>query len=889
MSKRNSNRNLRAAATNSTTAPAAKDIAVTSLPTSTPVEKSKPRQFRIAQSIQDSYRNRLPLSLPEFKEAREMARRAFQRDRRRLYELYEDSELDNHVKSQLRTRRLKVLAEKFVVLDATGKPNKELTKLFKKGWFEEFISHCIDTKFYGYSLLEFGKIIQTNNSKFADFEDVFSWPRTLLYPDQGQLLLTSRLTAKYQYRNPDGTFNSPWLLELGKLSDYGELESIVPEVIFKRYSRADWQRFAEKFGLPTVALFTTETSQSALDTKEAYLRNFGNNSYLLGDKDTDELQFLESKSSTGNAHLVFKESIIVSNEEISKGISGQTGTTDQKAFVGAAEVHERILDDYHTSDLRYANNIIQTKLIPRLLDQLNWPLEGCEFVFDAFIEKPNPDKAKPPKKDAEPDVANFIKPSAITAVAEGKEPRFQLEALADQISAFRNLNTCCHHIEAADKENSLLSKLFNSIFNKHLKKLYKLFGKKEQLTNKEYQPFLQELTSATGTHLSKGFETAFKKEAESRMFTFKDEAFVRKAQESIFTFSGAKSLNQLILLREVIIKDGKTLPFTEFRAKAIAINKEWNQTWLRTEYDSVLQTATMASKWQDIEAQKKTYPYLVYKIVGDALVRPEHQALSGIVRKVDDAFWKSYYPPNGWNCRCTVTQLRKADETPNNDQFEERIKKAKVDPYFKFNPGIEGRVFDRNIRYFKTICGANLSACDPQKIMKQLGGYEAKALHNFLLDECDYQYLEGTKLSKNGAFLIHPKNWLKSDIVSAKQCWPAMEKSGLQFIGIENPKGVNGIFEQNFDGMLNGVSSELKFVVGGKQDVWSTINRDIRKANAQGAENVVIALDQTYDITDDELDRIQRRALGVLKVIESENSLKTIYFLSKNKERIISR
>lgn len=879
MSKRNTNRNLRAAATNSTTASAAKDIAVPSLPTSAPVERVKPRQFRIAQSIQDSYRNRLPLSLPEFKEAREMARRAFQRDRRRLYELYEDTELDNHVKSQLRTRRLKVLAEKFVVLDATGKPNKELTKLFKKGWFEEFISHCIDTKFYGYSLLEFGKIIQTNNSKFADFEDVFSWPRTLLYPDQGQLLLTSRLTAKYQYRNPDGTFNSPWLLELGKLSDYGELESIVPEVIFKRYSRADWQRFAEKFGLPTVALFTTETSQSALDTKEAYLRNFGNNSYLLGDKDTDELQFLESKSSTGNAHLVFKESIIVSNEEISKGISGQTGTTDQKAFVGAAEVHERILDDYHTSDLRYANNIIQTKLIPRLIDQLNWPLEGCEFVFDAFIEKPKPDKAKPPKKDSEPDVANFIKPSAITAVAEGKEPRFQLEALADQISAFRNLNTCCHHIEAADKEDSLLTKLFNKIFNKHLKKLHKLFGKKEQLTNKEYQPFLQELTSATGTHLSKGFETAFKKEAESRMFTFKDEAFVRKAQESIFTFSGAKSLNQLILLREVITKDGKTLPFTEFRAKALAINKEWNQTWLRTEYDSVLQTATMASKWQDIEAQKKTYPYLVYKTVGDALVRPEHQALSGIVRKVDDAFWKSYYPPNGWNCRCTVTQLRKADETPNNDQFEERIKKAKVDPYFKFNPGIEGRVFDRNIRYFKTICGANLSACDPQKIMKQLGGYEAKALHNFLLDECDYQYLEGTKLSENGAFLIHPKEWSKADIDSAKKCYSAMEKAGLQFIGLQEPKQVNGISLKSYDGMLEGKACELKSIERNSSNLYNRIQKHMEKANKQGAEILVIVIADfdKYDVK--EIEIIKQRIQGKLSDKKQLSILKEVKLL----------
>ena len=61
---------------------------------------------------------------------------------------------------------------------------------------------------------------------------------------------------------------------------------------------------------------------------------------------------LLERSISGNPHHIFLDFIKINNEENSKGINGQVATADEKAFVGSAEVQERILNDYTESRLR---------------------------------------------------------------------------------------------------------------------------------------------------------------------------------------------------------------------------------------------------------------------------------------------------------------------------------------------------------------------------------------------------------------------------------------------------------------------------------------------------------------------------------------------------------
>lgn len=82
---------------------------------------------------------------------------------------------------------------------------------------------------------------------------------------------------------------------------------------------------------------------------------------------------------------------------------------------------------------------------------------------------------------------------------------------------------------------------------------------------------------------------------------------------------------------------------------------------LRIMFDTNIRMAHAAGDWAKIERVKETRPYLMYDAVMDGRTRPQHKGWSGTVLPVDDPFWDTHYPPNGWRCRCRVRQLGPRD------------------------------------------------------------------------------------------------------------------------------------------------------------------------------------------------------------------------------------
>lgn len=75
---------------------------------------------------------------------------------------------------------------------------------------------------------------------------------------------------------------------------------------------------------------------------------------------------------------------------------------------------------------------------------------------------------------------------------------------------------------------------------------------------------------------------------------------------------------------------------------------------LETIYETNMQSAYMAGRYAQMMQATQYAPWWEYSAIMDSRTRPAHAALSGRVFRYDDPFWDSWYPPNGFRCRCRV-------------------------------------------------------------------------------------------------------------------------------------------------------------------------------------------------------------------------------------------
>ncbi len=141
------------------------------------------------------------------------------------------------------------------------------------------------------------------------------------------------------------------------------------------------------------------------------------------------------------------------------------------------------------------------------------------------------------------------------------------------------------------------------------------------------------------------------------------EKLSEEAKRRAFTVSGLAKLDQVTAVQQALTKcmeEGGTP--ADFKKQIPEIIKAQGWTGKKAHridniFRTNLQSAYMAGRYEQMQKATKLRPYWMLVAVYDKRTRVTHLAVDGLVFPHDHPFWQTWYPPNGFACRCIVITL----------------------------------------------------------------------------------------------------------------------------------------------------------------------------------------------------------------------------------------
>jgi len=300
-------------------------------------------------------------------------------NREELHRLYVRITEEAHLASQWETRTLKTIEKEWRIVDAAGKEDKELMKLFEAEWMQTFMRLVLDSKIWGFSLIEFGI---WKKGKFHSFKDekkkihdaVQIVNRDFVKPEFGTVVETTSELSGINYMAD--AWNKQ-LIFIGKTRDLGMALKAARPVLFKQNCLSNWSEWAEVFGMDVRIVKSDAQGDDRVNLLNT-LKDLGTSGYGILDPD-DEMDF---KGVTHvDAYRVYERFIVYTDGNISKLMFGQDVITNNTGRV-IGTTGENVANLYGDSDAKFVAAAINTELFP-MMQRLGVATDGKTWKWDA--------------------------------------------------------------------------------------------------------------------------------------------------------------------------------------------------------------------------------------------------------------------------------------------------------------------------------------------------------------------------------------------------------------------------------------------------------------------------------------------------------------------------
>lgn len=301
-------------------------------------------------------------------------------NRQSLYDIYRDVDIDLHLTGCIGQRKGFVMARSFKLVDEKGEENEEALHYFDQTWFKLLVSHILDSRYWGHSLIELGDVT-TDGDGCVCYDGVKLIPRKHVIPEYNRVIcnLGEDWHSGYDYHKPPFC---DWVIEAGQPEDLGLFLKAATQTIPKKNALAFWDTFAEIFGMPMRIAKTTLRDDKELKKMEEMMANMGTEFWGLFQEGT-EIEVVESTK--GDAFNVYDKRVDRANSELSKLIIGQTMTIEDGSSLSQSETHLEVFENLVDTDRDMLRDIINNQLLPRMVKH-GFPLQGLRFDWDESVD-----------------------------------------------------------------------------------------------------------------------------------------------------------------------------------------------------------------------------------------------------------------------------------------------------------------------------------------------------------------------------------------------------------------------------------------------------------------------------------------------------------------------
>ena len=692
-----------------------------------------------------------------------------------LYFIYQSLLRDDDLQATIENRVLPLQMASYKIVDKkTGEEKKEAMELLERTWFQELRKMSVMSQLQGNLLVALGDKL---NPKTMEIEEIFEIPQCNYVAQSGVIVEKPYDQSGISYR--EGGMET-YYYQFGKDWDLGLLNVLAIPIFAKKLGFGSWISYIDQFGVPFMFVVTERMDEGRRDQLFEMMNEMRSGRFA-GLQGNERVDFgKEASSSTTNAFEPFMEKC---HGIITRLILGQTGTTNNEAYEGTSEVHERVEKYRHQTDKLLFMYAFNKDIIPRLvkISPVYSVFEGCKLEWDdhetltlkeyidaiknlAYTFDFDPEevaamtglpivsvkqvtnqgmqsggnlkdngKGTNPNDDDDPDGNNDPGGKGTSKKKEGTKA----ESLIQEIDML--------YYEGEETPEAAVS---FPLLQKVRERILKRFRSEEFNYRKDIDP---DLFGHTFETLDKGLRETFGEPA----WGTQDRDFLEYASKNVAIFSGFKTLQQQKELHNLLFdKNGNMKSFDQFRKDTAKVIDKYNQNWLRTEYNTLVARARFASDWKKFEKNKDLYPNLKWLPSSSIEKRDSHKLFYNRVWPIDDPFWNTNYPGNLWNCKCGIKS------TSEGAVPAKKHNHSKPSPGLDENPGKTGKMFTDSHPYIKDASVGDKNTV--QKFTDAIIKDEIKSIKGIqkVIDEYLKRYPEDTngKSITVGTFREKPKS-----------------------------------------------------------------------------------------------------------------------------------